>query len=151
MYFRTAGSHAMQRNEALAPRILVVDDDRLMLTIMTTLIHAEGYLRVDQARDGSEALKKVLLQNPAIVFLDIEMPNLDGIETLRAIMDYGTNIQVVMVSSLPSASRVEAAKKGGAVGFLVKPVSQKRVGDAISTCLKRANQVVGDVELFILS
>jgi CheY-like chemotaxis protein len=121
-----ASGHPTQRNETTAPRILVVDDDRLMLTIMVTLIHAEGYLNVDLARDGSEALKKFLLQKPTIVFLDIEMPGFDGIETLRAMMDYGIATQVVMVSGLPSTDRVEAAKRGGAAGFLVKPVSQKR-------------------------
>lgn len=141
----------MQRNGTPAPRILVVDDDRLMLTIMTGLIRQEGYESVDQARDGSEALKKFLVQKPNIVFLDIEMPELDGIETLRAIMDYGINTQVVMISARPTASRVEAAKEGGAAGFLVKPISQKRVGDAIGACLKRADRVAGEVELFIFS
>lgn len=141
----------MQRNKAPAPRILVVDDDRLMRTILVSLIRAEGYLSVDHARDGSEALRKFMLQKPTIVFLDIEMPELDGIQTLRAIMDHGINTQVVMVSGSSSASRVEAAKQGGAAGFLVKPISQKRIGDAISACLRRADQVAGGVQQFILS
>ena len=141
----------MARDAGPTPRILVVDDDRLMLTVMVGLIRREGYENVDQARDGSEALKKFLLQKPGIVFLDVEMPELDGIETLRAIMDYGTNTQVVMISARPTASRVEAAKEGGAAGFLVKPISQKRIGDAISACVKRAHRVAGDVELFIFS
>ncbi len=79
------------------------------------------------------------------------MPNLDGIEVLRAIKAYGTNTQVVMVSASPTASRVTAAKEGGAAGFLVKPISQERIASAIGTCLRRANQVAGDIELFILS
>lgn len=133
------------------PDIMVVDDERLMCTIMLALIHAEGYLKVDLARDGNEALKKFLVQPPKIVFLDIEMPGFNGIDILRAIKDYGINTQVVMMSGLATASRVEAAKQGGAAGFLVKPVTQARVGDAIKCCLKRADQVVGDVELFILS
>lgn len=141
----------MQRNGTPAPRILVVDDDRLMLTVLVGLIRREGYENVDQARDGSEALKKFLVQKPNIVFLDVEMPELDGIETLRAIMDYGTNTQVVMISARPTTSRVEAAKEGGAAGFLVKPISQKRIGDAIGACLKRADRVAGEVELFIFS
>lgn len=132
-------------------RILVVDDDRLMLTIMTGLIRQEGFENVDQARDGNEALKKFLVRKPHIVFLDVEMPELDGIETLRAIVEYGTNTQVVMISGHATAARVEAAKSGGAAGFLVKPISQKRIGDAIQACLRRANRVTGDVELFIFS
>ncbi len=141
----------MHSDGAAEPGILVVDDDQLMLTIITALIRTEGYLNVEQARDGSEALKKVLLHNPTIVFLGIEMPRFDGIETLRAIRDYGTNIQVVMVSALPTANRVSAAKQGGAAGFLVKPISQKQIGDAIRSCLTRASRVAGDIELFILA
>ena len=141
----------MQASATPPPTILVVDDDRLMLTVLVGLIRQEGYENVEQARDGSEALKKFLVKKPGIVFLDIEMPELDGIETLRAIKEYGTNTQVVMISARPTAVRVEAAKAGGAAGFLVKPISQKRIGDAIDACLRRAGQVTGDVELFIFS
>lgn len=133
------------------PRILVVDDDRLMLTILVQLIRQEGFNNIDQARDGSEALKKFIVRKPHIVFLDIEMPVLDGIETLRALKEYGTNTQIVMISALPTAARVEASKTGGAAGFLVKPISQKRIADAIHACRRRADRVTGDVELFIFS
>lgn len=133
------------------PKIMVVDDDRLMRTIMVSLLRAEGYSQIEHAQDGHEALQKFPLQNPSIVFLDIEMPGFDGIETLRAIMEHGTNAQVVMVSGLATPSRVEAAKCGGAAGFLVKPVTQKRLADTIDACLKRANRVAGEIEMFIFS
>jgi two-component system chemotaxis response regulator CheY len=142
----------MRHNEPqVGPRILVVDDDRLMLTILVGLIRQEGYTNIDQARDGNEALKKFLVGKPRIVFLDIEMPELDGIETLHAIKAYGTNTQVVMISALPTAARVEASKAGGAAGFLVKPISQKRIADMIETCLKLVDRDTGAVELFIVS
>jgi two-component system chemotaxis response regulator CheY len=144
MPIRSASAHS-------EPRILVVDDDRLMLTILVGLIRQEGYEKVAVARDGSEALKKFLVIKPQIVFLDIEMPELDGIETLRAIKEYGINTQVVMISGRPTSVRVEASKEGGAAGFLVKPISQKRIGDAIQACLKRADGIAGDVELFMFS
>lgn len=133
------------------PCILVVDDDRLMLTILVGLIRQEGFNNVDLARDGNEALKKFLVRKPQIVFLDIEMPGLDGLETLRALKEYGTNTQIVMISALPTAARVEASKTGGAAGFLVKPISQKRIADAIHKCLRRAGRETGDIELFIFS
>lgn len=142
----------MRMPEAHAgPRILVVDDDRLMLTILVGLIRQEGFGNVDLARDGNEAIKKFLVGKPSIVFLDIEMPELDGIETLRALKAYGTNTQIVMISALPTAARVEASKAGGAAGFLVKPISQKRIADAIAACQRRAARLAGDVELFIFS
>lgn len=130
------------------PKIMVVDDDRLMRTIMASLLRAEGYSHIEYAQDGHEALQKFPVQNPSIVFLDIEMPGFDGIETLRAIMEHGTNTQVVIVSGMSTPSRVEAAKHGGAAGFLVKPITQKRLADAVEVCLKRANKVAGEVEIF---
>lgn len=130
------------------PRILVVDDDRLMLMILITLLRQEGYLLLEQARDGSEALRKFFDYRPNIVIMDIEMPEMDGIETLRAIKEFGITTQVLMISSFATAERVKACASAGAAGFLLKPVSQKKVADAISFCLKRAGRTGGDIELF---
>lgn len=131
-------------------RILVVDDDHLTLTLLTAMLKREGFNNVEVAKNGRDSLKKFLVQKPHIVFLDIEMPELDGIETLRAIKDYGITTQIVMVSATATADRVSAAQKGGASGFIVKPASQKRMADAIHACLKRASKEEGDIELFIL-
>lgn len=131
-------------------RILAVDDDRLLLTVIVSLIRREGYENVEIARNGVEALKRFPVMKPHIVFLDIEMPEMDGIAVLNAIREYGITTQVVMVSATATAERVEAAKAGGAAGFIVKPISQKRIGDAIRVCRKRASQVEGDIELFLM-
>ena len=130
------------------PRILVVDDDRLMVMILTTLLRQEGYLLLEQARDGSEALTKFVGYKPNIVIMDIEMPEMDGIETLRAMKEFGIVTQVLMISSFPTAERVRACASAGAAGFLVKPVSQKKIADAITFCLKRSDRVGGEIELF---
>lgn len=132
-------------------RILVIDDDHLMRTLIVALVRREGYDNVEAAKSGLEGLKKFLVLKPQIVFLDIEMPELNGIETLRAIKEYGITTQVVMVSATATADRVQSAKEGGASGFIVKPPSQKRIGDAIKSCLERATHDEGDIELFILS
>lgn len=121
-----------------------------MLTVLVGLIRREGYENIEIAKNGVEALKRFPVLKPHIVLLDIEMPEMDGITALHAIMEYGITTQVVMVSATATAERVEAAKAGGAAGFIVKPVSQKRIGDAIRVCLKRASQVEGDIELFLL-
>lgn len=134
-----------------AIRILIVDDDHITLNLLVAMSKREGYQNVEMAKNGRDSLKKFLVQKPHIVFLDIEMPELDGIETLRAIKEYGITTQIVMVSATATADRVSAAKAGGASGFIVKPASQKRIGDAIRACLKRATQEEGDIELFVMS
>ncbi len=132
-------------------RILIADDDHLTLSLLATTVKREGYPLVEIAKNGHEALKKFLVFKPHIVFLDIEMPELDGIETLCAIKEFGITTQVVMVSAALSADRVKAAREGGAAGFIVKPATQKRLGDAIESCLKIAVKTEGDIELFVLS
>lgn len=124
------------------PVILVVDDDRVMQAMLASLIQREGYKVVDKANNGKEAVKKFLQHRPDIVFLDIEMPDISGLDALRAILKYGQEhtiqTQVVMVSATPSAHNVKTAKEIGAVGFLVKPLSAKNVADHIKACLQRA-------------
>lgn len=115
-------------------KILVVDDDRLMLTLFVGVLRREGYLSVEIAKSGKEALDKIKEMTPDVVFLDIEMPELSGIEALKAIKDLGIETKVVMVTATPTAHNVMAAKEGGASGFLVKPVSPRKVADAIQAC-----------------
>ncbi len=115
-------------------QILVVDDDRLMLTLFVGVLRREGYQSVDIAKSGKDALEKLKEQRPDIVFLDIEMPELSGLDVLKAIKELGIETKVVIVTATPSAQNVMAARDGGAAGFLVKPVSPKKVADAIKAC-----------------
>lgn len=133
-----------------AIRILIVDDDHITLSLLVAMARREGYQNVEMAKNGRDSLKKFLVQQPHIVFLDIEMPELNGIETLRAIKKYGIATQIVMVSATATADRVSAAREAGAAGFIVKPASQKRIGDAIQSCLKLRSHEEGDIELFVL-
>lgn len=131
-------------------RILFVDDDHITLTLLVSMARRDGYQNVDTAKSGREALKKFLVFKPDIVFLDIEMPELDGIGTLRAIKQFGFPTQVVMVSATLTADRLSAAKEEGAAGFIVKPASPKRLADAIESCLKLNSQQAGKNELFVV-
>lgn len=130
-------------------RILIVDDDRLMLTLLVGVLRQEGFVHVDRASSGKEALAKFLQNRPDIVFMDIEMPDLNGIDTLKAIKEFGVVTQVIMVTATPTAQNVKAAQEAGAAGFLVKPVSPAKVAEAVKLCLERARKEEGGIELFI--
>ena len=130
-------------------RILVVDDDRLMLTLMLRVLRQEGFHHVEKASNGKDGIAKFLQTRPEIVFLDIEMPEINGIETLKAIKEFGLVTQVVMVTATPTAQYVNASKEGGAAGFLVKPVSPAKVANAVKACLENARKEEGDIEIFV--
>lgn len=123
---------------AAQPRILVVDDDRLMLTLLVGVLRQEGFHQVDKAFSGMETLEKCRAEPPDIIFLDIEMPGMSGIETLKTLQDQRIPSQVVLVSASPTAEYVMAAKDNHVAGFIVKPVSPKTISEAIAKCLKNA-------------
>ncbi len=118
------------------PRILVVDDDRLMLTLLVGVLRQEGFNLVTKASSGAEALEKCKAEAPDIVFLDIEMPGMNGLETFEALQKEGIASQVILVSASPKTNYVIAAKNHQAAGFIVKPASPKVISDAIAKCLK---------------
>jgi CheY-like chemotaxis protein len=118
------------------PRILVVDDDRLMLALLAGVLRNEGYHHVDKASSGKEALEKCRMAAFDIIFLDVEMPDMNGIETLQVIRQEGFPSQVVLVSANPLSHYVMAARENHAAGFVVKPLSPRIVSDTIANCMK---------------
>lgn len=121
----------MVTNESgIAPvRVMVVDDSAFMrFTITKHLNETPGITVVTTARDGKEALELIPKFLPDVITLDVEMPRLDGLSTLREIM---TNYPrpVIMVSSLTSEGAVETvqALTLGAVDFVTKPAFKANV------------------------
>ena len=103
--------------------ILVVDDEPSVLRYMRTLLEVEDY-HVETAASGREALARIEKEPvPDLVLLDITMPQLDGIGTLRAIMEQDPNAKVVIISSLGNKEMVWKAIGLGAKSFLTKPLN----------------------------
>jgi len=113
------------------------------------MLRADGFKKYIIAKDGTDATKKFVSYKPDIVFLDIDMPKIDGIETLRRIKEYGIKTQIIMLSGFSRADWVKASTEGGASAFLVKPISQKRLHTVLTECAKRKSQSSDNVELFI--
>lgn len=120
------------------PHFLVVDDDRLMMQVMRAVLRQEGFHNIEFAGNAQAAIDKCREKAPDIVFMDIEMPGMNGIEAMDAIAELGMSPQFVLISGSPTTKYVEAAKEHNVAGFVVKPVSGKVVGSAIAECLRRA-------------
>ena len=105
--------------------ILIVDDDEsIRRLIATTLEDVSGY-RMSEAGDGEEAMSRALEVHPSIVFLDIDMPRLDGIEACRRMKSEPSTADATIVM-LTGDSEQEAeleARRAGADLFLTKPFS----------------------------
>ncbi|HHX51303.1 MAG TPA: chemotaxis response regulator protein-glutamate methylesterase [Clostridia bacterium] len=107
----------------LPVKVLVVDDSAYMRRVITAMLENDQSIQVvGFARDGKDALEKIQRLKPDVITLDVEMPGMDGLETLQEIM--GSNpLPVVMVSGLTAegAQTTLKALELGAVDFVAKP------------------------------
>ena len=87
------------------PKVLIVDDDDLMRTLLRGILSGESYEIIGDARNGILALEFIEKSRPDIVLLDVMMPEMDGLKTLQSIPRKYPNI-VVVITSNPSAENV---------------------------------------------
>ncbi|HFB06939.1 MAG TPA: response regulator [Chloroflexi bacterium] len=112
------------------PKILVVDDAAFMRMRCAKLLSENGY-EVVEAGNGVEAIQKYREIRPDAVLLDITMPEMDGIETLKKLVEEDAGVRVAMVTAMGQQSMVIEALKCGAKDFVVKPFDAQRVLGAV--------------------
>jgi len=102
------------------PSILVIDDEEIMREVIATLFEEEGS-RVICAATGEEGLEKVRQEIPDLVLLDLMLPGMDGLATLKEILQVDSDTVVVIISAYASIEDAVAATKAGAFDFVTKP------------------------------
>ncbi len=113
-------------------RVLICDDAGLARTTLKNILLEAGYEIVGEANDGAMAVELYKQLQPEMVFMDIVMPQMDGIEAVSHIMEYDKNAFIIMCSSLAQQKKVVNAVKAGAKDFIVKPITSQRVLDTIA-------------------
>ena len=104
----------------LKPSILIVDDEKAARYGMKKLLEKDNYL-VYEAKDGTDAMQILKTQHPALVFLDINMPQLDGMKTMEMINAMKNPPLVVIVTAYGSEKIAVEAMKKGAYDYVAKP------------------------------
>ena len=107
-------------------RILVVDDERAIRNSMKEILGDEGY-DVDTAEDGAIAIQMVEKEKYNIIFCDIKMPNMDGMEVLDKLNSMGVEAAVVMISGHGDIETAVECIKKGAFDFIQKPLDLNRI------------------------
>ncbi len=116
------------------PAVLIVDDEATIIESLEGILSDDGF-EVMHAFNGYEALKKIESESPDIVLLDIWMPGMDGIETLKEIKKIAPNLPVVMITGHGTIESAVDSTKSGAYDFLEKPLSIDKVMVTINNAL----------------
>src|SRR5947208_13360125 len=110
----------------MAESILIVDDEVPILNSLSKILEDEGY-DVTLAKSGTEALKLMTTEPPDLLLLDIWMPEMDGLETLRRAREQAPRVHVMMMSGHGSIETAVKAIKLGAYDYIEKPLSLENV------------------------
>ena len=114
-------------------KILLVDDAAFMRMMVKEALTKAGYTDLYEAADGMQAVETYNDIKPDLVLMDITMPNMDGLEALKAIKSKDPNANIVMCSAMGQESMVIDAIKSGAKDFIVKPFKPDRILKTVSS------------------
>jgi CheY-like chemotaxis protein len=105
--------------------VLIVDDDPFIRKLIVTTLEGVAGFELHEARDGDEAVQTASVQSPRLVFLDIDMPRMDGIEACRRMRadPAMAGSKIVMLTATAEESARVRAREAGADFFLTKPFS----------------------------
>jgi len=124
----------------LGKRILIVDDAAFMRMMIKNIVTKNGYEVIGEAENGRVAVDLYKQHKPDLVTMDITMPEMNGIEGVKAIRSIDPNANIIMCSAMGQQAMVMEAIQAGAKDFIVKPFQQDRILQAIERVLARAGQ-----------
>jgi two-component system, chemotaxis family, chemotaxis protein CheY len=112
----------------MAKRIMVVDDSAIIRQVEESVLKAAGF-EVVVANDGREALAKMATGAFHLILTDLNMPNLDGVEFIKAVRTTGTQrlVPIVMVTTESKDSKKKEGKAAGATAWVVKPFTPEQL------------------------
>jgi len=110
---------------------MIVDDSPFMRKLLKTILEANGCKVVAEAVDGDEAIIEYSQKRPSIIFMDLVMPNISGVEATKRILSVEKNAKIVMCSTMGHQDLVDIALNSGAMAVLMKPYRVNQVKDIV--------------------
>ena len=119
----------------MGKNIVICDDAELMKQMLHDILTKAGYNIVGIANNGEEACKIFNEKRPDLMIMDINMPLMDGLETLKAVRKIDKHAKIVMCSAMNQPKMVMDTLKEGAKDFIIKPFQQKRVLEVVKNII----------------
>jgi two-component system chemotaxis response regulator CheY len=119
----------------VAHRILICDDAIFMRTMIADILTGAGFEIAGEAESGLQAVERYKTVKPDLVTMDIVMPDMGGIDAVKAIIAIDPDAKILMCSAMGQQSLVVDAIQAGAKDFVVKPFQPARVVDAVQRVL----------------
>ena len=116
-------------------KVFIVDEAAFRRMLIKDILEKNNFEVVGEASNGLIAVDLYKKEKPDVVTMDITMPDMDGIEAVKAIKAFDPNAKVIMCSAMGQQSMVMDAIKAGAKDFIVKPFQADRVLEAINKVL----------------
>jgi two-component system KDP operon response regulator KdpE len=123
-------------------RVLVVDDEQAIRRFLRVVLSSQGYAVVE-ASSGQEGLSAATTQKPAVVILDLGLPDIDGVEVIRLLREWA-QIPIIILSVRGSESDKIAALDAGADDYLTKPFGTGELLARLRAALRRATQTTNE-------
>lgn len=122
-------------------RILLVDDEEEFVSTLAERIETRG-AKVVTATSGQEAIDKIKDENFDAIVLDLQMPGMNGIEAMKAILEKKPEMQVILLTGYGTIERGVEAVKQGAMDFLEKPIDIKKLMEKVAEAKSRRMVIV---------
>lgn len=116
-------------------KVLLVDDEPHVRKFLSLVVRGLGQPAIIEASNGEEAVYAYMRERPDLVLLDVNMPGMDGVDTLRALLAADPDATVVMVTSLTNRQTIEQAVEAGAAGYIRKDTPKEEILAILASCL----------------
>lgn len=116
-------------------RILIADDSIVVRGYIKVILERAGHEVLAEATSGHEAYQKYMVLQPDLVTMDINMPEMNGIDTVKLILNKDPKAKIIMVSTYGLRPLVFEAIKAGAKNYIVKPINEDSLLTAIQKTL----------------
>lgn len=123
-------------------KFIIADDEPIVREGLKTIIDwsGMGFTLCDEASDGNEAVEKIMEKNPELVILDIKMPELSGVKVAEVVRQKGYQGKIIILSGFSDFAYAQAAIRQGVESYLVKPIDEEELIDALLKVRKKIEQ-----------